>query len=75
MENLNKSGISATLCQHCDDVYIGQCCRAVGKRYYEHYTPYHKKEYRKSTPADHMLEKNHEFTGFRLLKEINKPYY
>lgn len=36
-----KSGIYAVLCSNCDSVYIGQCCWACGKRFSEHYKPFH----------------------------------
>lgn len=49
--------------------------REVDTRFCEHYKPFHKKEYGKSTAADHMLENNHSFAGFRLLKNVNKTNY
>lgn len=73
MENLNKSGIYAALCTGCDNVYVGQSRRAVCKRFGEHYTPKHQKQFGKSTPADHMLQNKHDFAGFRLLKGVNNP--
>lgn len=75
VEDHKKSGIYAVLCADCDSVYIGQCCRACEKRFSEHYKPYHDRQFGRSTPADHMLENHHEFAGFRLLKEVNKPQY
>lgn len=75
LDNSKKSGIYAVVCSDCNDVYIGQTCRACEKRFSEHYKPFHEKIYGKSTPADHMLENNHNFAGFRLLKEVNDPLY
>lgn len=73
LDDTKKSGIYAVICQDCDSVYIGQCCRACERRFSEHYKPFFEKRYGKSTPADHMLENCHQFAGFRLLREINNP--
>lgn len=74
-ETYQKSGIYAFICSDCDSVYIGQCCRACEIRFSEHYKPFHRHQYGKSTPADHMLVNGHNMAGFRLLKEVNDPCY
>lgn len=75
LDDSKKSGIYAVVCSDCDSVYIGQCCRACEKRFSEHYKSFFNKELGKSTPADHMLENEHKFAGFRLLKEVNNPRF
>lgn len=72
VENYKKSGIYAALCADCDRVYIGQCCRSCELRFGEHYKPLYENLSGVSTAADHMIENDHDFAGFRLLKEVNK---
>lgn len=75
LHTFKKSGVYAALCSGCKKVYVGRSGREVDTRFCEHYKPYHEGVFRKSTVADHMLENNHEFAGFRLLRAVNKPNY
>lgn len=72
---LNKSGIYSVLCQDCNKVYVGKTKRCLSCRFNEHYRPYHLKRNHMSTPADHMIDLNHSFAGFRLLKQVNNERF
>ena len=72
---LNKSGIYCALCQNCNKVYVGQTKRSLNYRLCEHYRPFHQKRRNLSTPADHMIDSNHSFAGFRLLKHVQNERF
>lgn len=71
-----QSGIYSIKCADCDKEYIGQCRRAIAKRYKEHDAHTRRMDVDKSSVARHMIDNNHSTneSNFKMLKRVNKYY-
>jgi hypothetical protein len=60
--NREKAGVYKINCDDCQKFYIGQTTRSFGQRFKEHVPS--RKSNLKSTFASHLVNNNHNYTGF-----------